>query len=231
MDRAVIATASELFEARHYPGVLAICSDALEGEPECLPLLLIRARAQIALRRELDAQADLRDIIRLDARCGIAYRLLGVLAARRDENESAAQFFREAIRLDPDDREASDWLMIVDAARRPAVGANQLPAHAPAAGRSSSTSAASRRESQPRLARGTQAPAQVPVPAAGPYEERPTKPFMRGSDRKGDAWQTPLARPVARPAPQSPTTTAALAPKPTLTGRPPSSRRPRKRRG
>ena len=100
-----------------------------------MPLLLLRARAHIALRRDLDAQADLRDIIRLDPQCGIAYRLLGELAARRDENESAAIFFREALRLDPDDREATDWLAIVGSPSRPAAAANKLPAPAAAAGR------------------------------------------------------------------------------------------------
>ena len=59
-------------------------------------------QALYALRRDLDAQADLRDIIRLDPQCSLAYRLLGELAARRDENESAAIFFREALRLDPE---------------------------------------------------------------------------------------------------------------------------------
>lgn len=218
MDRGVIATASELFEARHYPGVVAICTDALEGEPECLPLLVIRARAQMALRRDLDAQADLRDIIRLDARCSLAYRLLGELAARRDENDSAALFFREAIRLDPDDREANDWLMIVDALLRPAAVA-QLPAHAAAAGRSSSPQTARREPAaHPRLARGTQPPHQ-PVDSG---EERPTKPFTRGPDRRGDAWQTPLGRPVVRPSPQSLAETELPAARPTLTGHPPT---------
>ena len=214
MDRGVIATASELFEARHYPGVVAICSDALEGEPECLPLLLIRARAQMGLRRDLDAQADLRDIIRLDPRCSLAYRLLGELAARREENEPAALFFREAIRLDPDDREANDWLFIVDASLRPAAGAI-LPAPATAAGRFSSTA---RREPSepPRLARGTQAP------SPDQPDERPTQPFARGTSRRDDARQTPLARPAVRPQPLPLPATEILAPKPTLTGHPPT---------
>lgn len=207
----MIATASELFEARHYPGVVAMCSDALEDEPECLPLLVIRARALIALRRDLDAQADLRDIIRLDPRCGLAYRLLGELAARRDENDSAAIFFREALRLDPDDREAHDWLSIVDASLRPAAGA-QLPAHAAAAGRFPSPS---RHEpaGQPRLARGTQPPSRPPE---SPPEERPTKPFTRSQDRRGDVWQTPRVR----PAPQAQVQPSAAPPAATLTGRP-----------
>ncbi|HEY6174869.1 MAG TPA: hypothetical protein VIX73_10510, partial [Kofleriaceae bacterium] len=168
MDRGVIATASELLEARHFPGVVAMCSDALDDEPECVPLLLIRAQARIALRRDLDAQADLRDVIRIDPRCGLGYRLLGELAARRDENASAAVFFREALRLAPDDREAHDWLAIVDSPSRPATVATQLPATAAAAGHFFPRRASS--PSQVRLARGTQPPDQVD---AG--DDRPTR--------------------------------------------------------
>lgn len=119
VDRAVLATANELFEARHYPSVVALIDDALEAEPEHVPLLIIRARAHFALRRDLEAQADLRDIIRLDPQCGTAYRMLGELAARRDEYESAAIFFREALRLSPGDGDASDWLAIIEATSRP----------------------------------------------------------------------------------------------------------------
>jgi hypothetical protein len=172
VDRGVIATAYELFEARHYPSVIALISDALEDEPEHVPLLVLRARASIALRRDLEAQADLRDIIRLDPQCGTAYRLLGQLAARRDENESAAIFFREALRLDPGDREASEWLQILGATSRPAAAAHKLPAPAVAAGRFprartggdgqprslSSPVRADRPGSQPRFAKGTHAP-------------------------------------------------------------------------
>ena len=152
MDRGVIATATELFEARHFPGVIALISDALDEEPEHVPLLVLRARASIALRRDLDAQADLRDIIRLDPQCSTAYRLLGQLAARRDENESAAIFFREALRLDPADHEASEWLQIVGSSSRPAAAAQKLPAPAAAAGRFP------RAESHARFAKGTRSP-------------------------------------------------------------------------
>lgn len=196
VDRGVIATATELFEARHYPGVVAMVTDALEDEPECVPLLLIRARAHIALRRDLDAQADLRDVIRLDPQCSLAFRLLGELAARRDENHSAATFLREALRLDPHDVEARDWLQIVDSVR-PAAVAQKLPAPATAAGR------LPRPESQPRFAKGTQSP--------DDNYERPTKPFARGSDR--DFTPSPLPLAPRR---------SELPPKPTLTGRPPA---------
>ncbi|TMQ08293.1 MAG: hypothetical protein E6J90_40790 [Deltaproteobacteria bacterium] len=220
MDRGVIATATELFEARHYPGVVAMCSDALEDEPECVPLLLVRARARMALRRDLDAQADLRDVIRLDPGAGIAYRLLGELAARRDENESAAVFLREALRLDPDDREANDWLLIVAAPSRPAAGANQLPATAAAAGHFSPAPRAPS-PSAARLARGTQPPAAGT--AADADAERPTRPLGRTVSATA---KTPLARPTAPLTRPTPTPTPQPLPPPpdvepsTLAGRP-----------
>jgi tetratricopeptide (TPR) repeat protein len=162
-----MASADELFEARHFPGVVALVSDALDETPDCIPLLLLRARAHIALRRDLEAQTDLREIIRLDPQCGVAYRLIGEVAARRDENESAAIFFREALRLDPGDEEAHDWLMVVAPSVRPAAVAQKLPAPATAAGRFP------RHDSQPRFAKGTQAP----------DEERATQPY-RGHQAK-----------------------------------------------
>ncbi|HEX4454106.1 MAG TPA: hypothetical protein VH143_24755 [Kofleriaceae bacterium] len=173
MDRGVIATANELFEARHYPGVVALVSDALDEEPECVPLLLVRAKARIALRRDLDAQGDLRDIIRIDPHCGSAYRLLGELSARRNENESAAIFFREALRLSPDDRDAADWLAIVERPARPAAAVHQLPAHAAAAGRFPT-----------RLAKGTASP---------DFElERPTAPYAAAPPARGSQRNTRL---------------------------------------
>lgn len=220
-----------------------MANDALEHEPECIELMVIRARAHIALRRDLDAQADLRDIIRLEPQCGLAYRLLGELAARRDENESAAIFFREALRLDPDDQEARDWLMIVDASIRPAAAAKKIPAPAAAAGRFP-------RAQSPRIA-----PPALPVPqpmltreqlvedshddfaaasnetvearpsrvARGTYppsegEERPTKPFARGSKPDGGEWAKARAFPLPAPMAAIP----SLVPQTTMTGRPPA---------
>lgn len=171
-----------------------MCTDALEHEPECVPLLVMRARAHIALRRDLDAQADLRDIIRLDPQCSLAYRLLGELAARRNANESASIFFREALRLDPRDREAADWLLVTDASLRPPR---------------SSRPEVARHESAPRFARGTHTEGESALPPdaaplrwgdAGMNDERPTQPFARGSDRHGGQWaqRTPAPAPAAR---------------------------------
>jgi len=131
----VIDTAAKLFEGRHYPSVVALVTEALEETPDSVELLIMRARAHIALRLDLESQTDLRDIIRLDPQCGLAYRLLGELAARRDENESAAILFREALRLDPSDEEAEDWLSIVEISTRPAAVVIKHPALAAAAGR------------------------------------------------------------------------------------------------
>lgn len=211
MDGGVIATARELFQCRHYPSVVAVITDALETEPECVELLVIRARAHIKLRRDLDAQADLRDIIRIAPSCSVAYRLLGELAARRDENESAGIFFREALRLDPDDHEAAEWLQIVETSVRPAAAAKKLPAPAAAAGRFPVTRA---RVEQPNTATGAN-PRSVVSPARGtapgaqprfargtsspdPRDEHPT--MARGSARRAEmVWTTPAPELVREP--------------------------------
>jgi tetratricopeptide (TPR) repeat protein len=178
----------------------------------------MRARAHIALRRELEAQADLRDIIRLDPSCGSAYRLLGELAARRDENDSAAIFFREALRLDPDDQAADDWLQIVDNSLRPAAVAQKLPAPAAAAGRFprartnrtlSSPARSPRPGSQPRFARGTNPPAEENV--TEPYRGR-HELFARGSDSNGAAWNTPTPTPLPPPAVEGKTIRGSVVP-------------------
>lgn len=169
VDRGVLATANELFEARHYPSVVAVINDALEAEPEHVPLLIVRARAHFALRRDLEAQADLRDIIRLDPQCGAAYRMLGELAARRDEYESAAIFFREALRLSPGDGDAADWLAIIEATSRPAAAAR----FSTAAGRFPNGT----RPPSHELARGS---VQAIDPETNPLVVARPRPFPRG---------------------------------------------------
>jgi len=178
----MMSTAHELFDARHYPSVVAMVSEALVANPEHVPLLLLRARALIALRRDLEAQADLRDIIRLDPQCAGAYRLLGTLAARRDEDDSAAIFFREALRLDPTDREAADWLAIVAKTVRP----ENRPARA---------KRVVPQEQAPRFARGTVTPTDDITPQ-----------LARGSEPKeAPLWKTPGPEMLPRPMTRGPT--------------------------
>jgi len=78
----VIVAAAALFAANQFPAAVAMCSNALQHEPACVALLMIRARARISLRRHLDAQADLREVVRIDPDCEVAYHLLGEIAAQ-----------------------------------------------------------------------------------------------------------------------------------------------------
>ena len=163
----MIGAAVELYACRHYPSVVAACTDALDHEPGCVELRLLRAKALLRLRRDVDAQHDLREVIRLEPKCGLAYRLLGELAARRDEHESARIFLREALRLDPHDREANDWLAVVGDLVRPTAAADKLPAIAAAVGASFPRGRVA--GSQPAIAR--EAPASV-----GPLARRAEGP-------------------------------------------------------
>jgi tetratricopeptide (TPR) repeat protein len=153
VDASVIAAAVELYRARHFPGVVAACGDALDQEPGCIELRLLRAKALLRLRRDVEAQLDLRDVIQREPKCAPAYRLLGELAARRDEHESARIFLREALRLDPHDREAVDWRAVVHSMVRPTAAAEKIPATAAAVGASVRDQTWAR-GSAPRIDRG-----------------------------------------------------------------------------
>lgn len=122
--------ALELYGARQYPGVVAACQDALFDDPGNVNLRLLRARALMALRRDAEAQNEISECLRLEPGFGAAYRVLGELAARRDEIESAKIFLHEALRLDPDDTEAREWLEVVHAMVRSTAAADKLPAAA-----------------------------------------------------------------------------------------------------
>jgi tetratricopeptide (TPR) repeat protein len=177
VDASVIRAAGELYTARQFPGVVAACTEALEDEPGCTELRLLRARSLLHLRRDVDAQLDLREVIRFEPKCAIAYRLLGELAARREELESARIFLQEAVRLDPDDHEAKDWLAVVQGLIRPAAAPDKLPATGAAAGASSPKKQALARGSDPQIARprapapsGVVSRTRVPEgPGFGPY--------------------------------------------------------------
>ena len=119
---AIVAAARELFAARQYAGVVAVCGDAVAelpaGDRAVIALRLLAARSLLALRRDADAQAEIRACLQVEPQCGPAYRMLGELAARADELASAKIFLREAVRLGPDDEEAREWLGIVETMAR-----------------------------------------------------------------------------------------------------------------
>jgi tetratricopeptide (TPR) repeat protein len=144
VDRAVLATVNERMEAHDYPAVLALAERALTTDPEHVPTRLVRARAYVALGRNLEAQDELREIVRLDPHCAQAFRLLAQLAEQRGDPDSAAIFVREAVRL--------------DRTSRPAAVA-QIPAPAAAAGRLPQNETTDRT----RFAHGTQPPEDAPT--------------------------------------------------------------------
>jgi tetratricopeptide (TPR) repeat protein len=131
---SIMRAALELFTARQYPAVVAACQDALQDDPSNIHLRLLRARALMALRRDAEAQNEISECLRIEPGIATAYRLLGELAARRDESESAKIFLKEALRLDPDDVEAREWLGVVQAMVRSTAAADKLPAAAAAVG-------------------------------------------------------------------------------------------------
>jgi tetratricopeptide (TPR) repeat protein len=115
---AIVAAVRELFAAGQFPGAAAVCAGAI---PELAPtdrsvvaLRLLAARSLLALRRDAEAQLEIRACLEAEPHCGPAYRLLGQLALRYDELASARVFLREALRLDRDDHEAGEWLGLVD---------------------------------------------------------------------------------------------------------------------
>lgn len=131
---SVMRAALELFRSRHYPSVVAACTDALEDEPDNNHLRLLCARAYLALRRDAEAQQQVSECLRHDPRSAPAYRILGEVALRRDEVRSAEIFFREAQRLDPGDPETHEWLVICQRMIQPTATVKKLPADAVAVG-------------------------------------------------------------------------------------------------
>lgn len=111
-----LASARDLFDAGHYAGVVAVCSQALELRPRQVALLLLRARAWISLGRAAAAIDDLRAVLSLDPRSGSAYRALGRLLLHEGELEAARRAFLGALTLDEGDGEARSQLTAVDAA-------------------------------------------------------------------------------------------------------------------
>jgi len=152
---SVVRAALELYTARQYPGVVAACQDALFDDPDNVHLRLLRAKALMALRRDAEAQTEISECLRVEPGFAAAYRLLGELAARRDETESAKIFLREALRLDPDDAEAREWLEVVHAMVRSTAAADKLPAAAAVVDH------LSRGPARERHARGTEPPPEL----------------------------------------------------------------------
>jgi tetratricopeptide (TPR) repeat protein len=157
-----MSAAVELFERGHYPSVVAVCSDALCEEPDNVEIHLLLVRALMALRQDREAHRNLGEVLRRDPSCALAYQMIGELALRGDDLQSAEVYFREALRLDPGNLEARDWLDVVLGLRQPAAAVANFPATT-AAARCTSAGAPRPRPARPgwvpgrrrRFARGT----------------------------------------------------------------------------
>jgi hypothetical protein len=113
-DPGVMISVRELFDAGHFAGVVAVCTEALELRPTDAGLLFERARAWAALRRLDQAQGDLRELLRLHPRCGQAYRMLGQLLARSGKLATAREAFRRALQLNSGDLLAREQFLEVE---------------------------------------------------------------------------------------------------------------------
>ena len=110
-----------LFRGREFAAAAEACSRALARDPFDIELRVLLAQSLIALRRDGDARRELRRGLKTAPRCSAAYRLLGELALERAELESARMFFREVLRLDAGDAEATRLLGVVETLSAPAA--------------------------------------------------------------------------------------------------------------
>lgn len=208
----LLAAALELYQARQYPSVVATCADAVvelpADDPAVGALRLLAARSLLALRRDAEAQREIRECLRLDPQCAAAYRLLGELAARADQLASAKIFFREAVRLAPDDLESHDWLALVETMARPTAAAALIPAANAAVGRLSPRAPSHARPSAVPTAKPS------PVAVARPSPDAIANRILAKASQDSFAKPIPVAspRPESIPAPVAPRARATLPP-------------------
>lgn len=123
-----VAAAQQMYRAQQYTGVASLCADVLECEPDNLDLRILRARALLALRRDEEAQRELRCILRWNSETAEVFSLLSELAIRRGKLDAAVTFLKQALRLAPDDRKVAALLDLVRSSNQPTVAVEKLPA-------------------------------------------------------------------------------------------------------
>ncbi|MBI4508783.1 MAG: tetratricopeptide repeat protein [Deltaproteobacteria bacterium] len=135
MKRAsTLGTVLEMFHVRNFSQAEATCRQYLAYHPHDVEVRLLLARALMAQDRDDVAVNEVSTCIRLQSRCSGAFALLGELAFRRGSLGAAVTFFREAVRLDPQDTRSKVLLDIIRAMTPPAAAAAKLPAPAAVAG-------------------------------------------------------------------------------------------------
>ncbi len=156
----MVRAATELCRCQSFSGAAAFCASSLETNPDNIALRLLYAQALLALRQDTEAQKQLQQCLRAKPRCAQAYRMLGELALRRDELKSAEIFFREALRLEPADKNTELLLDVVLGMLRPTAVVKKLPADSTAVGCPFPPPPAGRKD----FPAGTQSDARVPLP-------------------------------------------------------------------
>jgi tetratricopeptide (TPR) repeat protein len=116
VSEAVVRAARDLLDAGRYAAVVAVCCEQLELRPADVALLLLRARAWIALGRSAHAIDDLREVLAIDPQCAGAYRALGRLLLRAGDLSAARAALLGALQLSGDDLQVREQLAAVDAA-------------------------------------------------------------------------------------------------------------------
>jgi tetratricopeptide (TPR) repeat protein len=117
VSEAAVRAARDLLDAGRYAAVVAVCCEQLELRPADVALLLLRARAWIALGRSAHAIDDLREVLAIDPQCAGAYRALGRLLLRAGDLSAARAALLGALQLSGDDLQVREQLAAVDAAR------------------------------------------------------------------------------------------------------------------
>lgn len=189
----IVQTATELFENGHFSSVVAVCTDALGEHPDDIEVRTLLARALVALRQDAQAERQLGELLRRDANSSMAFQLLGEVAYRRDDLQSAQIYFRESWRLDPKNASARIWLDVSLTAnrserRQPASGVDdsgQLVLPGPAGRRRFANGTEPKLSPHALRARERSAPPAAPMRARGSQDIRPSRAPSRTD--KGDA--------------------------------------------
>ena len=111
-----LRSARDLLDSGQYAGVVALCSQQLELRPADVAMLLLRARAWIALGRAAQAIDDLREVLAIDPLCAGVHRALGRLLMGAGDLSAARGAFLGALWLAGEDGELREQLAAIDAA-------------------------------------------------------------------------------------------------------------------
>lgn len=133
-DAEIFLAAYELYKFGNHPSVIAVCSGVLVEEPDSLAMRFLLVRSLTAMHRYDEANTQLGECLEICPTSAEAYELLGDLATCRDDQRSAAVFYSEARRLDPDELQSDLHPSNQTALNQSTVAVEKLPAATAAVG-------------------------------------------------------------------------------------------------